>query len=56
MAAAGGEIAAAARSPDRIAPSINVGHSGDVSLPAQWNGPTGSRTAVLNRAVAPGAR
>ncbi len=32
------------------------GHSVEVSVPAQWIGPTGSRTARPNSVVAPGVR
>src|SRR5260221_297415 len=37
--------AAAALSPDRTAPSIYPHQSGEVSVPAQWIGPTGAASA-----------
>ena len=49
-------IAAASRSPERIAPSMKDGQCVAVSVPAQRIGPTGSRIAGPSSAVAPGVR
>jgi len=49
-------IASASRSPERIAPSMKDGQSVEVSVPAQWIGPTRSRTALPKSVVAPGVR
>ena len=49
-------IAAASRSPVRIAPSMKLGQCVEVSVPAQRIGPTGARMAGPSSAVAPGVR
>ncbi len=45
---------AAARSPDRMAPSIVPCETVAVSVPAQWMRPTGARSARPNRVSTPG--
>ena len=44
----------AARSPERTAPSINPYMTAEVSVPAQWMRPHGSRRAVPNSVSTPG--